>query len=453
MSLNAVSPLDGRYADATRDVAAYFSEAALMKFRVHVEIEWLLALSRCEAIAEVRAFNSEEVSLLQAIAANFDDAAAQRIKDIESVTRHDVKAVEYYIKEQLEQSTLQDAKEWVHFACTSEDINNLAHALMIKGGVLQAWLTPARKLVDSVDGLAGEFAAVPMLARTHGQNASPTTVGKELAVFVARWNRQLVQIERLEFLGKINGAVGNFNAHAIAYPEVDWPAFGRAFVEGLGLTYNPLTTQIESHDYMAECFQALMRFNNILLDFDRDIWTYISLGYFKQKLVAGEVGSSTMPHKVNPIDFENSEANIGLANAVLDHLANKLPISRLQRDLTDSSALRNMGVGIAHGVIALKSAQRGIGKLSLNEAAVAQDLDNAWEVLGEAVQTVMRKAGHDNPYEKLKELTRGAQITAESMRAFVETLDLPEADKARLLALTPATYIGVAVQLANATSV
>jgi len=447
--LEAISPLDGRYADATRDLQDYFSESALMKFRVRVEIEWLLALSGCADIPEVRAFSGDEIQLLKNIAASFSSDNAQSIKDIEKTTRHDVKAVEYFIKNQLRDSSLKDAMEWTHFACTSEDINNLAHALMLQGGVENVWLPLAQKLVDEVSILTQNFAAVPMLARTHGQSASPTTVGKEFAVFTARWNRQLKQIRATEYLGKINGAVGNFNAHAIAYPKVNWPEFGRTFVESLGLTYNPLTTQIESHDAMAECFQSLMRFHNITLDFNRDLWTYISLGYFGQKLVAGEVGSSTMPHKVNPIDFENSEANLGLANAILDHLANKLPISRLQRDLTDSSALRNMGVGIGYGVVALKSAIRGVGKLSLNEKTLADDLENSWEVLGEAVQTVMRKAGHDNPYEKLKELTRGAKITAETMRVFIENLDLPQDDKTRLLQLTPGLYVGLAEKLAR----
>ncbi|HEX8835168.1 MAG TPA: adenylosuccinate lyase [Abditibacteriaceae bacterium] len=449
MSLEAVSPLDGRYAEATRDVAQYFSESALIRFRVVVEIEWLRTLSRRSEISEVRAFSADEERELTRIVEEFGAEGAARVKEIERTTRHDVKAVEYYVKEQLAQTSLADAREWVHFACTSEDINNLAHALMLQGGVTKAWLPVAEEMTAKVASMADEYKAVPMLARTHGQTASPTTVGKELAVFVHRWNRQLKLIRAQEYLGKINGATGNFNAHAAAYPDAPWESIAQKFVEGLGLTYNPLTTQIESHDYMAETFQAVMRFNNILLDFDRDIWTYISMAYFKQRTVAGEVGSSTMPHKVNPIDFENSEANLGLANAILDHLANKLPVSRLQRDLTDSSAIRNMGVGVAHSVVALKSTIRGLGKLLLNETVLAADLDSTWEVLGEAVQTVMRKAGHENPYEKLKELTRGAGITQDSMRAFIESLELPADDKARLVAMTPGSYVGIAPALAR----
>ncbi|HEX8237485.1 MAG TPA: adenylosuccinate lyase [Abditibacteriaceae bacterium] len=447
MSLQAISPLDGRYAEQTAALSSSFSEAALIKFRVLVEVRWLLALSGQPEIAEVRAFSAEEQATLQRIVDEFIEADAERVKEIERTTRHDVKAVEYYIKEELAQTSLHDVSEWVHFACTSEDINNLSHALMLQGGIQKVWLPRAQELVDTVAAMAQEFASTPMLARTHGQTASPTTVGKELAVFVHRWQRQLKHIAAQEYLGKINGAVGNFNAHVAAYPNVDWPAFAQRFVESLGLTYNSLTTQIESHDYMAELFQSLMRFNNVLLDFDRDLWTYISMGYFKQKVVAGEVGSSTMPHKVNPIDFENSEANIGLSNAVLDHLANKLPVSRLQRDLTDSSAIRNMGVGVAYSLIALGSALRGLKKLSLDERVLANDLDNSWEVLGEAVQTVMRKAGLQNPYEKLKELTRGEKIDAVKMRNFVESLELPAEDKARLLQMTPGSYTGLAAQL------
>jgi adenylosuccinate lyase len=445
--LGAVSPLDGRYAEQTETLSPYFSEAALIRFRVLVEVRWLLALSTSPDITEVRAFSAEEQELLHKLVAEFNVDDAERVKEIERTTRHDVKAIEYYIKEELALSSLQDVSEWVHFACTSEDINNLSHALMLQGGITTVWLPRARELVNVVASLAQEHAAVPMLARTHGQTASPTTVGKELAVFVHRWGRQLKHIAAQEYLGKINGAVGNFNAHMAAYPRVDWPAFAQRFVESLGLSYNPLTTQIESHDYMAELFQSLMRFNNVLLDFDRDMWTYISMGYFKQKVVAGEVGSSTMPHKVNPIDFENSEANLGLSNAVLDHLANKLQVSRLQRDLTDSSAIRNMGVGIAYSFLALGSALRGLKKLSLDERVLANDLDNSWEVLGEAVQTVMRKAGLQNPYEKLKELTRGEKIDEAKLRAFVESLELPEDDKLRLLQMTPGSYTGLAAQL------
>lgn len=447
MSLRSISPLDGRYAAQTEPLSAYFSEFALIKFRVQVEVEWLITLAAQAEITEVRALTGDETQLLRALVQRFDDEAAQRVKTIEKTTNHDVKAVEYYIKEQLAGSSLGDVLEWVHFACTSEDINNLAHALMLQGGVGEVWLARAHKLVASVSSMANEWAEVPMLARTHGQTASPTTVGKELAVFVHRWKRQLKAIEAQEYLGKINGAVGNFNAHASAYPDAPWPEISRAFVTGLGLTHNPLTTQIESHDYIAELFHALIRFNSIALDFARDIWSYISLGYFKQRVVAGEVGSSTMPHKVNPIDFENAEANLGLANATLDHLAGKLPISRLQRDLSDSSAIRNIGAGVGHSLLALVALQRGLGKLELNPGILERDLDNAWEVLAEPIQTVMRKAGHENPYEKLKELTRGAAMSRETIRAFVSALDLPAADKERLLTMTPGSYVGLAAQL------
>jgi adenylosuccinate lyase len=449
MTLNAISPLDGRYAESTTPLARFFSESALMRFRVLVEVRWLLALSNCEDIPEVRAFSVDEKTILEDIAANFSENDAARIKEIERTTRHDVKAVEYFIKDKLNDTSLAPVSEWVHFACTSEDINNLSHALMLKHGIEEVWLPRAQEMVNKVASFASEYSHLPMLARTHGQTASPTTVGKELAVFVQRWNRQLKQIAQQEYLGKINGAVGNWNAHTSAYPNLDWPKFSQNFVESLGLTYNPLTTQIESHDWMAELFHALARFNQILLDFDRDVWTYISMGYFRQKTVAGEVGSSTMPHKVNPIDFENSEANVGLSNAVLEHLAGKLLVSRLQRDLTDSSAIRNVGAGVAYSYIALNSTLRGLGKISVDERVLASDLDNAWEVLGEAVQTVMRKAGHENPYEKLKELTRGEKIDAEKMRNFIESLELSPEDKTRLLQMSPGTYIGLAPQLAQ----
>ncbi len=449
MSLQAISPIDGRYARQTAEAAAYFSEAALIKYRVVVEAEWLLALSANTAIPQVRAFTDAETAIVKAIASGFDATAAERVKEIERTTNHDVKAVEYYIKEQLRETTLVDVMEWVHFACTSEDINNLSHALMLQGGVMNAFLPLAQQVADTVAQLALDLAAQPMLAHTHGQPASPTTLGKELAVFVLRWDRQLGQIKAQEYLGKLNGAVGNWNAHAAAYPDLPWPQIAQEFVESLGLTYNPLTTQIESHDYLAECFHAIIRFNNIALDFAKDIWAYISMGYFKQRVIVGEVGSSTMPHKVNPIDFENAEANLGIANAMLEHLASKLAVSRLQRDLTDSSALRNIGVGIAHSMIAFRSLSKGIGKLSVNAAALDRDLDANWVVLGEAIQTVMRKAGIANPYEKLKELTRGATIGPVEMRAFIETLDLSADDKARLLAMSPATYVGLAPELAH----
>lgn len=447
--LHALSPLDGRYSVQTEPLAPYFSEAALIKFRVHVEVEWLLMLADSTQIDRVRAFSPDEVRLLRSIVAEFSDDDAERIKGIERVTNHDVKAVEYFLKEKLKDTTLNTELEWIHFACTSEDINNLSHALMLKGGIEDVWLERALSVVNRVADLALEWADVPMLARTHGQTASPTTVGKELMVFVARWNRQLKQVREQEYLGKINGAVGNFNAHLVAFPDADWPNIAEQFVQSLGLDYNPLTTQIESHDYIAELFDTLARFNTIALDFSRDVWSYISLGYFKQRVVAGEVGSSTMPHKVNPIDFENAEANLGLSNAMLRHLAEKLPVSRLQRDLSDSSALRNLGVGIGHSLLALVALTRGLNKLELNEQKLADDLDNAWEVLAEPIQTVMRKLGHENPYEKLKELTRGARMNADTMRSFIQSLDLPLEEEARLLELTPAKYIGLAPQLAR----
>lgn len=447
MSIKSLSPLDGRYGAITQPLGDYFSEWALIKYRIHVEVEWLIAIASNPAFAEIRQFTPEEITFLRNIVKNFDDNAALRIKEIERTTNHDVKAVEYFLRETLGAMSLADILEFIHFACTSEDINNLSYALMLKHGIEDVWLPAAENLVQTVTTMAEEEKAISMLARTHGQSASPTTVGKELAVFVYRWNRQLKQIRSQEYLGKFNGAVGNFNAHSIAYPEVDWEAASRSFVEGLGLTYNPLTTQIESHDYVAESFHALTRFNNILLDFDRDMWLYISLGYFKQKAIAGEVGSSTMPHKVNPIDFENSEANLGLSNAVLDHLANKLPISRLQRDLSDSSALRNIGTGIGHSYIAITYTLKGLRKTAVNKEALAADLNHAWEVLAEAVQTVMRKHGHANSYDKLKAITRGKGISEEDIKAFIESVALPEADKKRLLALTPSQYVGIAASL------
>jgi adenylosuccinate lyase len=447
MSIKALTSLDGRCSAITKPLSDFFSEWALLKYRTHVEIEWLIAMSENPDIKEVRPFTAEEIQFLRSIITSFADASAARIKEIERTTNHDVKAVEYFLRETLSASTLGDVIEFLHFSCTSEDINNLSYALMLKHGIQDIWLPAAQKLVGEVAVRAESLKDVAMLAHTHGQPASPTTLGKELAVFVYRWNRQLKQIAALEFLGKFNGAVGNFNAHQIAYPEISWGEVSKAFVEGLGLTYNPLTTQIESHDYMAEAFHAITRFNNILLDFDRDMWLYISLGYFKQKAIKGEVGSSTMPHKVNPIDFENSEANLGLSNALLDHLANKLPISRLQRDLSDSSAQRNIGTAIGHSYMALVYTSKGFAKTLENKAALEEHLVHAWEVVSEAVQTVMRKHGHTNPYDKLKEFTRGKTIGEAEMRAFIDSIDLPEADKARLLTLTPQKYIGIAVDL------
>ncbi len=447
MSLDALSPLDGRYAAQTADVAAQFSEAALIRRRVQVEVAWLLTMAAGDWMPEVRPLTAAELALLHALTDGFSAADAARVKEIEQTTRHDVKAVEYFIKDRLRATSLADVAEFVHFACTSEDINNLAYALMLRTGIRAVWLPQAEGLVAAVAGLAAAHAEVPMPARTHGQPASPTTVGKELAVFVGRWRRQLRLIGGLEYLGKFNGAVGNFNAHAVAYPDAPWPAIARRFVESLGLTYNPLTTQIEAHDWIAEACHALARFNTILVDFDRDCWLYISLGYFRQRVAAGQVGSSTMPHKVNPIQFENSEANAELSNAVLLHLAGRLPVSRLQRDLTDSSALRNLGVGLGHSVLALRATGRGLGDLSVDRAALDRDLDGMWEVLGEAVQTVMRKAGHPHPYEQLKALTQGAAVTKSTMHAFIAGLDLPVADRTRLLRLTPAGYTGLAAQL------
>lgn len=447
MSIKSLTPLEGRYGAITQPFGDYFSEWALIKYRVHVEVEWLIAMAANPNFAEIRPFTAEEISFLRNIVATFDDEKALRIKEIERTTNHDVKAVEYFLRETMGAMSLGDLLEFIHFSCTSEDINNLSYALMLKHGVNDVWLPSAETLVKMVSAMAEEEKDIPMLAHTHGQSASPTTIGKELAVFVYRWNRQLKQIRALEYLGKFNGAVGNFNAHSIAYPEVDWEQVSRSFVESLGLTYNPLTTQIESHDYVAEAFHALARFNNILLDFDRDMWLYISMGYFKQKAIPGEVGSSTMPHKINPIDFENSEANLGLSNAVLDHLANKLPISRLQRDLSDSSAQRNMGTGLAHSHIAITYTLKGLKKTVVNQEALAADLNHAWEVLAEAVQTVMRKFGHANSYDKLKAITRGKGISETDIKSFIESVDLPAADKQRLLSLTPAQYVGIASSL------
>jgi len=447
MSIKSLTPLDGRYEAITKPLGDFFSEWALMKYRTHVEIEWLITMATNPSFSEVRTFTSDEIQFLRNIVTDFNEEVALKIKGIEKITNHDVKAVEYFLRETLSATSLADVLEFIHFSCTSEDINNLSYALMLKHGIQNVWLPAAVKLVTEVASKAEELKEVSMLAHTHGQPASPTTMGKELAVFVYRWNRQFKQIRSLEYLGKFNGAVGNFNAHQIAYPEVAWETVAKTFVEGLGLEYNPLTTQIESHDYVAECFHAINRFNNIVLDFDRDMWLYISLGYFKQKTIAGEVGSSTMPHKVNPIDFENSEANLGLSNALLDHLANKLPISRLQRDLSDSAAQRNIGSAIAYSHLALVYASKGFGKTLINSQAIENHLTDAWEVLSEAVQTVMRKHGHTNPYDKLKEITRGKAIGEAATKAFIESVDLPATDKARLLALTPQKYIGLAAEL------
>ena len=445
--ITAISPIDGRYADKVSEFVGCFSEYALFKNRIRVEIAWLRALSEAPEITECRAMSDAEQTLLSSIAERFDPADAERIKEIEAITNHDVKAVEYYLKEQLADTSLNENIEFIHFACTSEDINNLAHALMLKDG-MEVLLPVFERVIFRIGELASAYRQVPMLARTHGQTASPTTLGKEMAVFHQRLQRQLRTLNNISLEGKMNGAVGHFNAHLAAYPDVDWIALSRRMIEGdLGLKQNLFTTQIEPHDVMAELFDTLARWNTILIDFDRDLWSYISMGYFGQKTVAGEVGSSTMPHKVNPIDFENSEGNCGLANAIFQHLSAKLPISRLQRDLTDSTVLRNMGVGFAYSLIAAKATLKGLGKLELNEARLAADLDQAWEVLAEPIQTVMRKAGIANPYEKLKELTRGKQIDQATIRTFINQLELSAEDKQRLLNLTPAGYTGLAAAL------
>jgi adenylosuccinate lyase len=447
--ITAISPIDGRYASKVTELTECFSEYALLRNRVRVEVAWLLALCAEPGIPECRPVSEAEEGALRAIVARFTPAEGEKIKKIEAVTNHDVKAVEYYLKEQLDGTSLEDLSEFIHFACTSEDINNLSHALMLKDG-LAALATQQRQIIAGISALARQFRDVPMLARTHGQTASPTTIGKELAVFAARLQRQSKNIAAVEILGKLNGAVGNFNAHLSAYPQIDWVALTRGVIEtDLGLKQNLFTTQIEPHDYMAEMFDALSRWNTILTDFNRDIWTYISMAYFGQKTVKGEIGSSTMPHKVNPIDFENSEGNCGLANAIFGHLSAKLPVSRLQRDLTDSTVLRNMGVGFGYSMIAYSSALKGIGKLKLNEAKLAADLDQAWEVLAEPIQTVMRKAGIEKPYEKLKELTRGNVMDKTTIRSFIQGLDLDSADKERLLEMTPASYTGMAAEIVD----
>lgn len=449
-ALTALSPLDGRYANKAEPLRPIFSEYGLMHRRVQVEIAWLLALAAEPGIAELPAFSDAQVATLQAIADRFAVEDGARIKTIEATTNHDVKAVEYFIKERMDADpALAKAKEFVHFACTSEDINNLSYALMLRDARSQVLLPAFDRIIATLRGLAHTHAALPMLSRTHGQTASPTTLGKELANVVARLERQRKQLAEVEISGKINGAVGNYNAHAITYPELDWRAFSQRFVESLGLDYNAYTTQIEPHDGVAEYCDAVRRANTVLVDLARDIWGYISLGYFKQALKAGEVGSSTMPHKVNPIDFENAEGNFGLANALLGHFAEKLPISRWQRDLTDSTVLRALGTAFGHTLVALESLAKGLGKLQVNPDRLAADLDASWEVLAEAVQTVMRRYGLPEPYEQLKALTRGQGITKDSMRQFIDGLALPAADKQRLLDLTPGGYIGLAEGLAR----
>ena len=449
-ALSALSPLDGRYAPKVAALRPLLSEFGLMHRRVQVEVEWFIALSDA-GLPEFPALSEAARGYLRGLVARFCEADAQSIKDIEKTTNHDVKAVEYWIKSRFAtHPELEKAGEFVHFACTSEDINNTSHGLMLKAAREQVILPTIDALIGMMSGLAHNLAEIPMLSRTHGQTASPTTVGKEVANVVARLANARARIADVKLLAKMNGAVGNYNAHLSAYPDKDWEAFSQSVIEKqLGLTFNPYTIQIEPHDYMAELFDAVTRLNTILIDWSRDVWGYISLGYFKQKTKAGEIGSSTMPHKVNPIDFENAEGNFGLANAVLTHLSQKLPISRWQRDLTDSTVLRNMGVALGYALLGYDSLARGLGKLEVNPDALAQDLDSSWEVLAEPIQTVMRRYALPNPYERLKELTRGKAITKESIQAFIETLELPEAEKTRLMAMTPGNYIGKAVELAQ----
>ena len=448
--LTAISPVDGRYAGKSADLRPMFSEFGLIRHRVLVEVRWLQALSSHPGIAEVKPLGEHADNILNAIVENFSIDDAHRVKNIERTTNHDVKAVEYFLKEKIAgNAELESVSEFIHFACTSEDINNLSHALMLRESRGQVLLPQMDELIKSMKALARQHADIPMLCRTHGQPASPSTLGKEMANFAYRLQRQRDQVADIRLLGKINGAVGNYNAHLAAYPEIDWPGFAKTFVESLGLSWNPYTIQIEPHDYMAELFDGVARFNTIVIDFCRDIWGYISLGYFKQKTVAGEVGSSTMPHKVNPIDFENAEGNMGLANAMLGHLAKKLPISRWQRDLTDSTVLRNIGVGFAYSTIALQAVLKGISKLEANEKQLLSDLEQNWEVLAEPIQTVMRRYGIERPYEKLKELTRGQSVTQEDLERFVEGLELPETAKKALRELEPGTYVGNAATQAR----
>lgn len=443
--LTAISPIDGRYGGKLLLLRSVFSEFGLIRSRVEVEVRWLQCLAEHTGIAEVPKFSAEANAFLDGVLSEFSLLDAERIKEIEKTTNHDVKAVEYFIKDKIAaNSELHAVSEFVHFACTSEDINNLSHGLMLKQG-LDLLLTDMIAVADDLRSKVKDYADKPMLSRTHGQTASPTTVGKELANVVHRMERQISQLREVRILGKFNGAVGNYNAHLSAYPEINWAENAERFISSLGLTFNPFTTQIEPHDYMAEMFDAVSRFNTILIDLDRDIWGYISLGYFKQKTVAGEIGSSTMPHKVNPIDFENSEGNLGLANAVFGHLSAKLPISRWQRDLTDSTVLRNMGVGFGYSLIAYKSTLKGLRKLELNEQRLLEDLDNSWEVLAEPIQTVMRRYAVDEPYEKLKALTRGHKVTAEIFAEFIDTLEIPESAKTELKKLRPSAYIGNAI--------
>ena len=448
--LTAISPADGRYGSKTAALRPIFSEYGLIHHRVLVEVRWLQALANNNAIDEVPAFSAETNDLLNSIVDNFSEADAQRVKDIEKTTNHDVKAVEYFLKEKIKGNfELEAISEFFHFACTSEDINNLSYALMLKAGRDQVTLPVMDEIIETFRQLSHELAEQPMLSRTHGQTASPTTVGKELANIAWRLQKQRDEFARVSILGKINGAVGNYNAHLSAYPEINWPGFAKSFIESLGIEMNPYTIQIEPHDYIAEMFDAIARYNTILIDISRDIWSYISLAYFKQKTIAGEVGSSTMPHKVNPIDFENAEGNLGVANALFNHLSGKLPISRWQRDLTDSTVLRTLGTGFAHSLIAYQSLQRGLGKLEVNADRLNEDLEASWEVLAEPIQTVMRRYGIANPYEKLKEMTRGKAITREDLHQLINSVELPDDARERLLQLTPHSYIGNADEQAK----
>lgn len=449
--LTAISAIDGRYGKQTSELRHTFSEFGLIRKRVEVEIEWLKTLSSTPELTEVPAFSPEALKFLDDIVSSFSIEEAERVKTIEKTTNHDVKAVEYYLKEKVESmNEVAKVSEFIHFCCTSEDINNLSYALCLKEARADIILPTMKQLIDLTSESARDYSDIPILARTHGQPATPSTLGKEFANFVYRMNRQYLQFSEVNLLGKNNGAVGNFNAHMVVYPDIDWTKVSQTFIEeSLGLTFNPYTTQIEPHDYCAELFASISRFNSILLDMDRDIWTYIMIGYFKQRTVAGEIGSSTMPHKVNPIDFENSEGNIGIANAVFDHLGSKLQVSRLQRDLSDSTALRNIGVGFAHSLVSYKSTVKGLKKLQINDEAINKDLDDNWEVLAEPIQTVMRRHGVDSPYEKLKELTRGNRVSKQGIQKFIEGLELPERVKDELLDLTPFTYVGNAEKLAK----
>lgn len=444
--ITSLSPLDGRYQKKVADLANYFSEYALIKYRVIMEVGWFMALSAEPNIPELPAFSDSELEMLSNLIKNFDEREAERVKHLEKTTNHDVKAVEYYLKEKLARTSLKKHLEFIHFACTSEDINNLAYALMLKGAMTDVMLPKMKELNKKIVQLARLWKKVPLLALTHGQPASPTTVGKELLVFARGLERQIGHLEAQDYLGKINGATGNWSAHHVAYPQLNWITFSEAFVKNLGLKHNPCTTQIESHDFQSELYDTLARFNTVLLDLDRDVWGYISRGVFKQKVVKGEVGSSTMPHKVNPIDFENSEGNLGLANALLRHLSAKLPLSRFQRDLTDSTVQRNIGVAFGHSLLAYESALKGIGKLELNKVVLQKELDDNWALLAEPIQTLLRKHGVTGAYEKLKALTRGKEVNEKIVRAFIKSLKIPHEDKERLLKLTPARYIGLADQ-------